>query len=119
LDKIHKARNSTHKIEYLNNITSILADNITKIAVDQFMKSTVGFESHSCLNSRDESITSIYLATNCYYSITVDIHRQVDASFPRVSVVLGETSSYSNFNNAHDPYITISLGPLYILIFKF
>jgi len=119
LDKIYKARNSTYHLEFIHSINSSIAQNITKIAVGQFMESTVGFESHSCLNSREELITGIYESTNCYHDISVAIHGKIDASFPRISVVLGEKSHYSNFNSAGNSYFSINLGPLYILIFKF
>jgi len=114
LDKINKARNSTLKM--LSHPIDDVSQNISTIAVKQFMQSTDGFEKNSCLDSKEESFTDIYTYHNCYYQISVDIIQKIIGKFPSTSVIVGETSNFSNYNHGGMRLVTFNLGPITIYI---
>ena len=60
------------------HMDSQFAQNISTFAVNQFMKSTDGFESNSCLNSKELSITGKFKNSNCYYNLSVAIRDPIE-----------------------------------------
>jgi hypothetical protein len=81
------------------------------------MNSTDRFENNQCLDSKEDSIVSLYVDLNCYYKISIGIRNELMKLFPNVAVIIGETAHYSNYNAGSFESITLSLGPLYFMIF--
>jgi len=114
LDKIHRARNSTYKILEIHRGF----DEIAKSVVNIFMEETKNFQNNSCLNVNEDSIPDIYHHSNCYSKLSIAIMEQIKEISPNIYVVVGETSSYSNYNSG-GTYITIELGPIFFIVFFF
>jgi hypothetical protein len=116
LNKINKARNATYVTEWAFHIDSTNATIMSKLAVETFMNVTTEFEKDLCLNLTRETATSIY--EGCYHSISDSILTELMKKFEGISIVLGEINYFSNINTKSNKFVSISLSPLYILIFQ-
>jgi hypothetical protein len=58
-----------------------------KIVIDNFMNSTDRFETNECLDSKEDSIVSLYVNLNCYYNC-IGIRNELMKLFPNVAVII-------------------------------
>jgi hypothetical protein len=100
-------------------MTPDASEKLAKIVIDKFKAITSSFVSHSCLDSKEDSIHDIYNDSNCYRVLSIDILRETEKTFPNITVIIGETSFYSYYNSMARNGVTISLGPLYFIIMQF
>jgi hypothetical protein len=99
-------------------MNSTIAEQMARMVIDNFMENTTKFDSNTCLDLKEDSVLDIYNDSNCYFKLSINIQRETEKSFPDISVIVGETSSYSNYNTLKGKYVTIVLGPLYFIIMQ-